>query len=116
MAHNKEAIHLLKENQQKIDWIMLSCNENAMDLIMENMDKINFALLSANKNSISVLKKHMSKISWDILGENENIFVYDYEKMKARLAIFKEELLEVVFHPDRICNLLKKGYVLSNLF
>ena len=62
----------------KIDWYWLSRNPNAMDLLKENTDKIN----------------------WNYLSRNPSIFTYDYSKMNERP--FVEELMSVVYHPDKL--------------
>jgi hypothetical protein len=41
MSFNPNAINLLKENPEKIDWFILSSNPNAIKLLKENPEKIN---------------------------------------------------------------------------
>ena len=38
---NPNAINILQENKNKIQWLILSGNPNAVELIEENLDKIN---------------------------------------------------------------------------
>jgi hypothetical protein len=45
---NPNAIELLRENPDKIDWHWLSQNLNAMELLRENPDKIDWELFSLN--------------------------------------------------------------------
>ena len=54
---------LLKENKDKIDWFRLSGNINAIELIEENINKINFEILSINQNPkvIKLIEKHYIK-------------------------------------------------------
>jgi hypothetical protein len=46
---NKNAIEILKENQNKINWQILSSNKNALELLKANQDKIDYYNLSKNK-------------------------------------------------------------------
>ena len=48
---------LFKENSGKIDWVMLSSNPNGNSNAIENPDKINFPNLSSNPNTINILKE-----------------------------------------------------------
>jgi hypothetical protein len=56
---------LLKENQDKLSWYLLSENPNAIELLKENKDKINWYYLSSNLNEIELLKK---KIQIESIG------------------------------------------------
>ena len=51
LSANPNAIELLKNNQEKINWHNLSFNPNnqIFNLIQNNLDKINWKLLSSNK-------------------------------------------------------------------
>ena len=42
LSENPNAIILLKENQDKIDWRYLSMNSNAIKILKKNQDKINW--------------------------------------------------------------------------
>ena len=53
---------------------MLSTNPNAIDLLKNNKDKINWKLLSTNPNAIDLLKNNKDKINWKLLAENPSIF------------------------------------------
>ena len=69
---NPKAIELLRENQDKIDWPMLSKNPAAIELLKENLEKIDWMWLSANPNpeAIELLKANPEKIFWTYLSEN----------------------------------------------
>jgi hypothetical protein len=56
-SKNPNAIELLRENTEKINWYMLLQNPNAIEIIRENPEKINWNYLSLNKNGIELLKK-----------------------------------------------------------
>jgi hypothetical protein len=88
---------------------MLSVNENAIHLLEQNQEKINWDMLSLNKNAIHLLQQNQDKINWNRLSENENaihlLHVLDYEKTKKANEEFSRELCEYVFHPERMIRL-----------
>ena len=95
----------------KLSYELLSKNPNAIDLLEQNLDKINWRYLSMNKNPnvIHLLEQNQDKISWTWLSTNPNIFEIDYEAMKQRLfdTGLAEKLVKKVFNPQRlfkICN------------
>ena len=102
LSFNPNAIELLKENPDKINWLHLSSNPNAIELLKENPDKIDGTELACNANAIELLKEHPDKINWWILSHNPNIFTYDYEKMRKNCLLFKEDLMKERFHPRNI--------------
>ena len=77
-------------------------NKNAINLLEQNQDKINWMMLSYNKNAMHILEKNKHKIDLNVLCHNPSIFTYDYQKMKNNCNIFKEELIAYVFHPSRL--------------
>jgi hypothetical protein len=113
LSKNPAAIPLLEKNKDKIDWYWLSGNPNAISLLEKNKDKINFNFISSNPNAINILEQNLDKIDklyfW--LSSNPAIFEIDYLKM-AKMAsektriIFKE-LMKIVLHPMRIEKLLE---------
>jgi hypothetical protein len=50
-----------------------------------------------------------------MLSLNPSIFELDYESLKERCAIFKEELIQVALKPSRIQKYLDLGYELDDL-
>ena len=104
LSSNPNAIELLKENQDKINWRELSLNPNAIELLKENQDKINWSELSSNPNAIELLKENQDKINWYFLSINPNIFTYDYKLMKETIknSGIAEELMAVIFHPKNM--------------
>ncbi len=101
LSENPNAIKLLKENQDKIDWEYLSINPNAIELLKENKDKIYWTCLSLNPNAIELLKENQDKIYWVHFSRNPSIFTYDYKKMKETMKNngIVEELMAYIFHP-----------------
>ena len=53
---------------------MLSTNPNAIELLINNLDKIDWSNLSTNPNAIDLLKENKDKINWSVLSENPSIF------------------------------------------
>jgi hypothetical protein len=47
------------------------------------------------------LEKNQDKIDWYWLSMNPSIFTLDYDKLKKRMNIYKEELIMLAMHPLR---------------
>ena len=95
------------ENSNIHFWVDLSKNPNAIDLLKEHPDKINWSNLSKNPNptAMGILEQNQDKIDWKNLSKNPNIFeidTYHYTAIKERMDIFRQELLEIALHPNRI--------------
>lgn len=89
---NTNAIELLEEKPELIDWTSLCDNrsEKAMKLIEKNINHpdISFELLSCNPFAINILLMNPEKIDWGMATENENIgelFKVFPEKIKLYL-------------------------------
>ena len=130
---NPAAIHLLKANRYKIDWVSLSSNPGAISLLEANPDKIDWACLSMNPAAIHLLEANPDKIWWDEivavpeaihlleanqdkirgglnwydLSRNPAIFTYDYQKLRTNKLTINREVVEYVYHPDRVERLLE---------
>jgi ribosomal protein L24E len=104
LSLNPNAIALLKENPDKINWYNLSRNKNAeaIALLKENPLQIDWTMLSLNPNAIELLKANPDKINWTYLSSNPSIFTYDYEKMRYNCLLFKEDLMKERFHPRNL--------------
>jgi len=105
---NPAAIHLLEQHPDKIDWVLLSANPAAIHLLEQHPDKIEWCFLSMNSAAIHLLETHPDKIRINVcLSANPSIFEPDFQKMKRKqCAVYKEELMQRVFHPSRIAKLL----------
>ena len=138
---NPNAIHLLEANPDKIVWHMLSSNPNAIHLLEANQDKICWPALAQNPNAIQLIEQNLNRLNnncWCQLAINNPSAVhllekipceipsklllripfmldYDYEKMKTRCNIYKEELIQKAFHPSRIQKLLDMGISIDEL-
>ena len=68
LSENPSAIHLLKKNQDKINWVGLSSNpsEGAIQLLEKNQNKIHWDWLSSNTSdrAMQLLEKNQDKINW----------------------------------------------------
>jgi hypothetical protein len=58
--------------------------------------------LSENPSALHLLKNQPKKINWRRFAKNPAIFVLDYDALKQRCAVFKEELIALAVHPTRI--------------
>ena len=50
-------------------------NPNAIDILENNKDKINWNYFCKNTNGIKLLEKNKDKINWKYLSENPEIFI-----------------------------------------
>ena len=133
LSQNPNAIHILEQNLDKVDWTYLSLNPNAIHILELNLDKVDWEYLSTNPNAIHILEQNLDKVVWPNLCFNQSpnaihliqqnlnkvpksylsripnathlLFSFDYEKMKENNREFFEELVEKVFHPERIMGL-----------
>ena len=102
LSMNLNAISILEKNIDKIDWYYLSGNANAISLLEKNIDKINWDVLSGNVNAISILEKNISKINWSYLCCNKGVNELNYQWLKNRMDIIREDLMKSVYHPRRL--------------
>jgi len=133
---NPNAIPLLEQNPDNIDWFYLSGNPNAIPILKKNLDKVNWHILSHNKNAIpileknpdnidwywlsrntnpdiiSILEKNLDKLNWHELSANPNamrlIAKLDYKKMKTDNIEFKKELIQYTMHPRYVIPMAKR--------
>ena len=89
-------------------WYHLSENPAAINILEENIEKVCWTTLSANSKAIHLLEKCPDKIDWSLLSSNPSIFIIDYQYLSDRIAVFKEELIQKVFHPNRLIFYLEK--------
>ncbi len=101
LSKNPNAIHILENNLDKVNWINLCFNSNprsinileskldifyndiwfwntlcnnlnAINILENNLYRINFSTLSLNPNAINILEKNMDKINLFYLSRNPN--------------------------------------------
>ena len=118
LAKNPNAIHIINEHLDKLDemgWRNLSQNINAIPILKKNINKINWSSLSNNPNGIYIFEKYTEKIEnysfidYENLNVNNPIFQIDYDIIRLRCSIYKEELMAVALQPSRIESYLSLG-------
>ena len=120
LSRNKNAITILQKelennpNSLKIHWFHLSFNPNAIPILEKELKanpyslKIKWRFLSMNPNASSLLEKELkdnpnsTKIHWSHLSANEGRFELNYELIKERMNIIREDLMKAVYHPTRL--------------
>jgi hypothetical protein len=101
----------LERNPEKIEWITLHLNDNGLKLLEKHPEKIDWEWLSSNINAIHLLEKNQEKINWCSLSSNPSIFrkVVNYEFLKKRMDMIREELMMKCMHPSRLERFLEMG-------
>ena len=116
-------IPIIEKNIDKLTlscWMRLSANPCAIPILEKNLDKINWFSLSRNPNAFHILEKYPEKIDWqsidwDDLSTNHAIFELDYDAIRDRCSVYKEELMQVALHPSRIEQYLAQGISIEQL-
>ncbi len=98
---SKEAINILNENINKIDWDRLSSNYSAIDILLEHQDKINWYRFSSNKNkkAIALLRKNLHLVDWECLSGNESaisIIKDNLDKVHWSSLSYNEEAIDIL--------------------
>ena len=88
--------------------------------ILRNREKdiIIWERLAKNPNPemvSSILEKNREIIEWKYMSENPCIFELDFDWLRKRCGVFKEELIQVTMHPSKIQKLLDMGYEIEDL-
>ena len=145
LSGNPAAIHIFKDPEylKKVyDWYYLSKNEKAISILENNMDKVEWGSFSSNPSAINILlqiikekneynkkvKNHeeinskeykyfdyFNKIDYGGLSRNPAIFELDYQGLKERCDIYREELMKKTMHPSRIQKILDMVIDLDDL-
>ena len=102
LSSNPNAISILEKIIDKIHWNKLSLNPNAISMLEKNLDKINWYWLSGNPNAMSFLEKNLDKINWSNLCCNKGVNELNYQWLKDRMDIIREDLMKAVYHPKRL--------------
>jgi len=89
-------------------WYHISENPAAINILEQNLDKVCWKTMSSNPAAIHLLKESPQKIDWFLLSSNPAIFEIDYQFLADRISIFKEELIQQVFHPRKLRYYLDK--------
>lgn len=120
---NPYIIPIIEKNIDKLTlvcWLYLSENPCAISILERNLDKINWHALSRNPNAFHILEKYPEKIDWknidfDALSINHPIFELDYDSIRYRCSVYKEELFEIALHPSRIEKYIEQGITIGEL-
>jgi hypothetical protein len=77
LSSNPNALHLIKDNLDKIDWLWLSSNPSAIDLLKANPDKIDWNWLSMNPNPsvMNLLLVNPDKIKWIYIKKTQELYL-----------------------------------------
>jgi hypothetical protein len=106
LSRNPNAIHILEQNLDMVDWQQLCCNPNAIHLLENNLDIYSWQGLSFNPNAIHLLEQNLDYVNWIGLSKNPNaihlLAKLDIEKMRLNCESFAKELASYVFHPLRL--------------
>jgi hypothetical protein len=106
LIHHPYPVSLMEKNLYQLDtwdWFFLSFNPYAIRILEANPDNIHWGGLSANPAGLELLSKCPEDryIDYDYLIMNSAIYDLDYEAIRERINIFKEELLQKTLHPKR---------------
>jgi hypothetical protein len=71
--------------------------------------------LNTNPNVIRLFEKNINKINWIWLSMNNNIFELNYDYLKQRMDIFREELIMKAWHPTRVMKWIEDGLDMEDL-
>ena len=74
----------------KLNWVELSRNENAVELLKENQDKINWLLFSTNPSIFTLDYKQMT-INFQLFAEEIIAKAMDPDRIKRLSIIYKFE-------------------------
>jgi hypothetical protein len=116
LSSNPYAISLLEKNKSQINYWYLSANRAAIHLIEERLKWANWICLSKNPNAIHILKRNQEKIDWCTFSENVAIFEPDYKQMSLeRSNILREDLMKKALHPTKIQYWLENGLTIDDV-
>jgi len=94
-------------------WLWLSENPNAIPLLEKNLDKVDWSWLSSNPNAIPILEKNLDKVNWFNLSLNINadllLIKLDYQGMKLNKRDLNREMIQKVFHPERLMRICERN-------
>ena len=92
---------------------MLTLNPNAIPILEQHLDNVNWSSLSSNPNAIHLLAQNLDNVNWYNLSFNPNAHLLlsklDYQEMKLNTQEFNKELVEYVFHPERLIRICERN-------
>ena len=104
LSKNKNAIELLKENEVNINWEKLSFNENAIELLKVNIDWNNLCL---NKNCMEIFKDYPEKINWYRFSMNPyviKILKSNEDKIDFKGLLYNDKGMSLYFKNNKMNN------------
>jgi hypothetical protein len=107
LSMNKNAISILKNNLNKINWITILYNSNASEIVEQNIHMIQLESININIKKINIniylllCKYNLVKIDYEYLSNKREIFELDYLKIKQNNTLF-ESIVQKTDHPRKI--------------
>lgn len=115
LSQNPNALHILKENVEQINWNSLSLNTNpdVYELYEKHPYRLNWFHIHLNHNpsAIKILEKFPEKINWEQLFENP-FAIHLIEKLKEDETILNAEYFYSLCGNKNAIHLIEK-YMLS---
>jgi hypothetical protein len=123
LSGNPCVVDILLEKIDKIYWPYFNMNPNpkAVEYLKEHPDLIDWTFISMNPYAEEIIIQNLDKVNWKTLSKNPCIFQFNMYKCATvqRTQIYKEELIAMVLHPDRIKHYFKdycnNDYCLSDI-
>ena len=95
-------MHFLEGNLDKIDWYQFCEQEWAFPFLERNQHLIKWCRLSCNPAAMHLFEQNQDKIfHWHNLSRNPSIFELDYDFLRMRMNIIRDELMTKAWHPSR---------------
>jgi hypothetical protein len=80
------------------------------------LDKINWITISTNPNAMHIIEQNFNEeVDCLFLLQNPSIFEIDYNYIKERMDIIREELMMKVLDPKRLQYYLNLGYSIEDI-
>lgn len=104
-ASFEDAVLILKDYLDFIDWHAFSKNPGAVDILKDNLDRINWSTIVLNKNPavIEIFEANPEKVKYRYIYRNINILTYDYIAIKKN----KINIFEYFYHPKYLYKYLE---------
>ena len=119
LSKNPNMIDTLLNNKRFIYWPYFSMNPHPMAIkyLEEHPHLIDWSFISMNPSAEDIIMKNLDRVCWNTLSKNPIIFKFNMYKCDQvkRTQLYKEELLSVALHPDRIKKYLDAGYKLNDV-
>jgi len=115
LSGNPCVIDILLKNTNKVYWPYFNMNPHpkAVEYLKEHYELIDWTFISMNPYAEEIIVKNLDKINWKTLSKNPCIFQFNMYKCATvqRTQVYKDELIAIALHPDRIDAYIQKGYL-----